>query len=289
MGIDPEKVKGLSYTEMQPMSAIAEKAYGVDKNTQERLLQAEIAEKGREASLAQTRAMFGDRKETKLDEQQNKLYQEQLARYDKGLSGRAGGLGKEDIKVNSAIHARNLIEGSRDPKTGEISLNQIQSPELALSLANIVSGGSTGASLETFRAMQPQALSQDIKTKIGYIFGKPMDVMPKDWVNQLTHMLDRQGTTAEDLRDKYYEDIGKSANPGLHKDLIDKAAETKRGNSYREIFGIKKGEGGTNVKVPPPPGDETGTVPTITNQADYDKLASGASYIDSQGQKARKK
>lgn len=183
----------------------------------------------------------------KENQHQDALETKEQARFDKITSNRSGGLGRESGKVDSAIHARNLIEGARNPKTGQVELNQIQSPELALALSNIVSGSSGGTgNVETFKAMQPQALSKTIKEKIGYLFGEPVDVMPKAWTDQLTHMLDRQGTTAEDLRDKYMDDFAKTSNSGLNPERMKKFIDTKRGNSYREIFKIPKGEGGIN-------------------------------------------
>ena len=179
----------------------------------------------------------------KEEQHQDALEKQQRDRYDKEFSNRSGGIGLQDTKVNAAIHARQLIEGSRNPQTGEIEANQLTSPELAMTLANIVSG-SSNANLETFNAMQPQALSADIQKKIGYLFGKPVKVLPKEWADQLVHMLDRQGVTSEKLRDKYFDDIDKTAPSKLAKERRDYLKELHRGNSYRDTFGIKEGDSG---------------------------------------------
>ena len=157
-----------------------------------------------------------------------------------GRSAAGMGFKTQDAKVNSAIHARELIEGSRDPKTGEVNINQIQSPELAQSIASIVSGGNA-PSLEAMKSMEPQALSADIQKRIGYIFGEPRAILPKEWVDNLIHMIDRQGTVSEDLRDTYLNQIKKIGKPSrLNPDRAKKIEDEAIGTSYKKRFGLDK-------------------------------------------------
>jgi hypothetical protein len=175
----------------------------------------------------------------KSDQQQAKLEQEHATRLSKVYSNRSGGLGLQDAKVNAAIHSRELIEGARDP-SGTVHINQITSPELAMSLASLVSGGNAPA-METIKNMTPEAMSGFIKSKIGFLFGKPVDVLPKAWVDSLTHQLDRQGLTSEALRDQ---ELG--ALKGLRPTQLDpKTAQILEDNmssempSYSQRYGLK--------------------------------------------------
>ncbi len=265
-GKDPSEFNGMNGTQIANVLPITEKMYAVNQETEAKKEVGKNAAEARieaaniganaqletaKATLALKESVFGNQ----MDKHQDQLEKNQVDRLDKGFSNRSGGLGLEDMKVNAAITAGNLLRGSRDPKTGQVNVNQLTAPEFALSLSNIISGGKNGGNIESFKAMQPQALSADIKSKIGYLLGKPVDVLPQQWVKALSDMLDRQGTTAEDLRDKYYEDINKTAPSQLDPDRLKRIMDVKRGNSYREAFGIQKGQNSPSGDTTPNPNE----------------------------------
>lgn len=187
------------------------------------------------------------------DQQQDKLEQNYRQALLKTISMRSGGLGMQDAKLNAAIHARQLIDGAPKDKNGNLEINQMVSPELALTLANIVSG-STSTSLEVFKNMNPDTLYKSVQSSIGHITGKPVNVLTPEWQQSIKHMLDRQGLTSEALRDKYIEGI-KSMRPTT---LDPKRAETlekaELGSSYAETFGLNKQ--GKNPSAPTQPGTD---------------------------------
>jgi len=177
--------------------------------------------------------------EDKLSKQQDLLEQQYRVLRTKVLSNRSGGIGLQDAKVNAAVHARQLIEGATDPKTGKIDINQVTSPELAISLASLVSGGNAPA-LETIKTMTPTALSGYIKSQVGYIFGEPVDVLPQEWAQTLKHMIDRQALTSEALRDSYMEQLKTKRPTGLEKQRADMLESDGMGVSYADTFGLPR-------------------------------------------------
>lgn len=176
---------------------------------------------------------------TKEEQQQDKLEQAYRVLRTKALSNRSGGLGLQDAKVNAAVHARQLIDGATDPKTGQININQITNPELAMSLASLVSGGNAPA-LETIREMTPQSLQGYVKSQIGYLFGKPVDVLPQEWAQNLKHMIDRQALTSEALRDNYMEQLKSQRPTRLATERASQLESQDLGTSYADTFGLPK-------------------------------------------------
>jgi hypothetical protein len=223
-------------------------------------IQTEAAAALKEASLAQRQsemAQRGEEKKTdqeirresiaahegqrdfnvglKEQQQQDKLeeqYRNQLSRY----LPRNPNFRLQDQKVNAAVHSRQLFEGSRD-ENGDVHLNQITSPEVALTLATLTSGKTT-TNLEEFKAMKVQALQTKIKEMIGFIVGKPVDIIPKEWTENLLHMIDRQGVISEGLRDKYLEQYKKAKPTSLDPDRAANVEKIEVGSSYSEMFGM---------------------------------------------------
>ncbi len=220
-----------SKPDFQKMSA---KAIGDKLPLIDTMMKAQAAKDTKQLGMEQTKLMRDQNNSFKDAQQQAKLEQEHATRLSKIYSNRSGGLGLQDAKVNAAIHSRELIEGARD-KDGSVHINQITSPELAMSLASLVSGGNAPA-VETIKSMTPEALSGYIKSRIGFLFGKPVDVLPKAWVESLTHQLDRQGLTSEALRNQEL-----TALKGLRPTRLDPTtAQTIENNFSSELPSYSK-------------------------------------------------
>jgi hypothetical protein len=142
----------------------------------------------------------------------------------------------QDQKVASAIHTRQAFEGSRD-ENGNLHLNQITTPESALALATLVSGKTT-TNLEEFKAMSPQSLYSEVKKAVGFITGKPTDILTKEWADNIQHMIDRQGVISEGIRDKYLEQYRKFKPSRLEPDRAATIESTEIGPSYSQMFGM---------------------------------------------------
>ncbi len=123
----------------------------------------------------------------------------------KQVSYRSGSIGLQDLKVSQAIHARQLLNQAYDQKTGNFDVTQVPYGELSESLGSLLAG-STGSSEGRINALKQRTAAGDINGIGTYIFGKPTNAAPQDILKQLVSMIDRQGTTAEDIRDG---DIGR--------------------------------------------------------------------------------
>lgn len=119
----------------------------------------------------------------------------------KELSNRSGGLGLQDQKVNQAIHLRSLFDQYYDPKTGNYNVPEVQYAELAMGLANLVSGSNT-VSDSTRDAIMQKTAAGDFKGAITYITGNPQNGTTQEVLKNLKDSIDRQGAVAEDLRDQ---------------------------------------------------------------------------------------
>lgn len=160
------------------------------------------------------------------------------------LKGRSSGVSLQNLKVDSAIHAKELMEGARNPQTGKIELNQVQLPELAMTLTNLITGSNT-STLEQFRDMKPSTLKGYIAQKASFISGKPLDVSTPDWVDSLGHILDRQGKVSEDLRDNALMGLKQRVHasyPDWYKTHGDEYFKSQFGNSYQKKYLDKPAE-----------------------------------------------
>jgi hypothetical protein len=106
----------------------------------------------------------------------------------------------QNAKVSASVHAMNLLDQAKG-SNGKYDVNQLQSPELAMTLANLVSG-SNSHTIEEFRAMNPETLQKTVASAIGYFTGKPQTVLSQEWAQTMHHAIARQAIASEDLRDK---------------------------------------------------------------------------------------
>ena len=173
-------------------------------------------------------------------------------------------------KVSQAAHAMSLIEQATDPKTGQINLNQVQSPELAMTMANLVSG-SNSHTQEEFRAMSPKALQTTMNDLLSKLGGKPTNHLTQDWAKNFKETIVRQGLRSQQLRDEsgYQEGPLESVTAGL--DITDE-------DKQKMLEGMKKVGFDFKGKYATPE-----NVPKVTDQASYAKIPSGGHYYDPQG------
>ena len=167
---------------------------------------------------------------------QGKL-EKQYADYKmKALSNRSGGLGLQDSKVNQAIDLRRLINQYYDPKTGQFIIPPSQHSELALGLARLLSPtGQVG--IELMRELK-QATGREALSKVLIAAGAdpaqvggPTQSVAKMFIDSV----DRQGETAEQLRDQYQQYISDNAPVDLDPN---RKAKHDRGrlNSFNDFL-----------------------------------------------------
>lgn len=170
---------------------------------------------------------------------QSSLLQNAKAEFDKQLSNRSGGLGLQDAKVNQAGHLRTMINQNSkiDPKTGQVNYNfpeNIQG-ELVLGLANLVSGSNVG-NVEELKSLTPKTARGDWAHVMSYWTGAPLPATPQAFAKQLVDQIDRQGETAQQMRDTYHSQFAASLDPTLNEDkrnMLTKAGRGVRFEDYR--------------------------------------------------------
>lgn len=134
------------------------------------------------------------------DKNQQALEKQYATTLKTALSNRSGGLGLQDQKVNQAIHLRALLDQYKD-KNGNYTVPQVQYAELAMGLANLVSGTNSVSDSARESIMQ-KTLKGDIAGAIGYVTGSPVTGTTNDIMKNLADSIDRQGKVAEDLRNE---------------------------------------------------------------------------------------
>lgn len=135
------------------------------------------------------------------DKNQQKLEKDYATTLIKELSNRSGGLGLQDQKVNQAIHLRALLDQYKDPKTGVYNVPAAQYSELAMGLANLISG--SGAVSDSAReSINTKTAAGDIKGALTYVTGTPFNGTTQEVLSNLADSIDRQGKVAEDLRNQ---------------------------------------------------------------------------------------
>lgn len=167
-------------------------------------------------------------------QRQDKLEQRATQLVTKAVQNRSGGVGLQDNKVNAAIHARELINQAYNPETGQYDVTQVPYGELAESLGSLLSGG-TGSSEGRINSLKQRTAQGDLNGALSYITGKPSNATSQDAIKQLVHMIDRQGTVSEDLRDSYVKELKKlPVFNELEPDRAQALLDTNVGNSFKE-------------------------------------------------------
>ncbi len=130
LGKDATSMQGLSATKIAELLPTVEKFAGTLEAGKSRVASAEIAEKGREASLAQTRMMFGDR----MDMQNQKQWTDFMQKNDPATaSGRTvvGQLGRANMQAQRAL----------DMLTSQKDITKEEAGSVMGDMAGIFAGG----------------------------------------------------------------------------------------------------------------------------------------------------
>lgn len=164
----------------------------------------------------------------------------------KVLSYRSGGLGIQDAKVNQAVDLRTLADQYKDPQTGEYNIPPSQHAELILGLAKLLSptGVVAQAQLDELKAKtQREGVSKTL-IYLGFdpqVVGGPT----KSVIRMLVDSIDRQGLTAEKLRDKYINGSKELVPKGLDSEEAKRLAKVSLTNSFADY--LKQSEGKTTA------------------------------------------
>lgn len=142
---------------------------------------------------------------TNSDSNQNKLEQQYRTALLKTISSRSGELGIQSAKVDQAIHLQSLLDQYKD-KDGNYNVPKAQYAELAMGLANLVSG-TNGVTEGAREAIMQKTAAGDLKGAITYITGTPQSGSTQDVINNIADSIARQGQIAESLRDQLVKQI----------------------------------------------------------------------------------
>ena len=112
-------------------------------------------------------------------------------------------IGVQDNKVNAAVHARQLISDSYDPKTGNYNITQLPFNELTELVGSLLSGG-TGSSEGRIDALRQNTLYAQYQKAVSYIIAHPTEANSQDMIKQVVGIIDRQGEVSEKLRDNEF-------------------------------------------------------------------------------------
>lgn len=132
---------------------------------------------------------------------QDRLYNQAVSDIvNKQASARYSNIGVQDAKTNAALHARQLIDGAFDPKTGQYNITQVPYGELTETLGSIL-GGTGGSSEGRIDALKQKTLLGQINNSIAYLTSNPTNANSQTVIKQLVSMIDRQGLESSHIRD----------------------------------------------------------------------------------------
>ena len=142
----------------------------------------------------------------------------------------------QNNKVSSALHAMNLIDQATRPD-GTMDINQMTSPELAMTMANLISGGNSHT-VEEFRSMNPPSLGKNIAELSGQLLNRPVPVLSQEWAQQIKQTIGRQGAMSQKIRDKsgYQGSIYNAVSAGQHVAPEDSVRIMSSLNNYGPKF-----------------------------------------------------
>lgn len=147
---------------------------------------------------------------------QGKLEKQYSDMRMKALSNRSGGLGLQDSKVNQAVDLRKLINKYYDSTSGDFNVPPSQHAELALGLARLVSPtGQVG--IDLLHELRQGTGREAIAKALIYAGADPAEVggPTQNVAKMFIDSVDRQGQTAEQLRDQYMRYISDNAPTDL--------------------------------------------------------------------------
>lgn len=174
---------------------------------------------------------------TKSEDKQDKLEKEYADRLQKVVSFRSGGLGLQDSKVNQAIDLRTLLNQYYDPKTGDFNVPPAQHSELALGLARLVSPQGT-VPIELEKQLRQSTGREALANALIYAGADPAQIggPTQSVMKMFKDSIDRQGATAERLRDQYISGL-KGLKPGsLSQDRADRLNKSQMVSSFNDLL-----------------------------------------------------
>lgn len=149
------------------------------------------------------------------------------------LSNRSGGLGLQDAKVNSSVHALNILDQSFDPKTGEVKVPPQIQADLAANIANTISGTSV-TSEQMRQELQFHSVYGDWNKTMQYLTGLPKNTLPKDMFKYLAETIVRQGRISQKLRDNYIDKSKELFPSGLNPETKERLKKVNISNDFEE-------------------------------------------------------
>ncbi len=234
LGKKPEDLAGMSLTQIDKAFPIWKEALNNEQAKELKQMQLEYLKASKSAAASQ-----------KQTESQDALEKQQRDRMDKITSNRSAGLGLQDGKVNQSLHLLQLMDQYKNPD-GTYSIPPAQYEELAIGLANLVSG-STTATDSMIKGIKQKTAQGDLAGALTYVTGKNYSGSSTDIFKNLRDTLERQGTASEKMRDKYMKDFVDTAPKDLEPARLQRLASVERGNSVREYLKDNGGNAGTNA------------------------------------------
>ncbi len=199
---------------------------------------------------------------------QQALEQQYRQVLSKEFSARTGALGIENGKVSQANHLNSLVEAYYDPKTGNYNIPTAQYAELAIGLANMVSG--TGQSSDADRAeIKSKTAAGDLKGALQYVTGTPQNGNTQDIIKNLVDSIDRQAETATRNRQAALDDMKAQAPTDLDPARVDKLNQSTKMVGYEGQDRVSKTNVDAYVKANPGEAENIAKlyeVPGATNQ-----------------------
>lgn len=157
----------------------------------------------------------------------------------KQLSNRSGGLGLQDSKVNQAIDLRQMINQNYNPKTDTYNIPPALHSELVLGLARLISpNGQIGIQME--QELKTKTAKEGLAKMYTYFTGVPVSGAPQDVIKMFIHSIDRQGDTAEALRDKYNEQMRNLMPTQLNDEVKQKLISQEMGSKFTDYKNPRK-------------------------------------------------
>lgn len=215
-----------------------------------------------------------DANSTSSDKVQQKLEQQYRQVLSKEFSSRTGALGVENAKVNQANHLNSLFSQYYDPKTGNYNIPQSQYAELAIGLANLVSGSGQATEGTINNIMQATAKGK-LNQAISYATGMPQNGSTQAVFKNLIDSVDRQAETATQNREAALQNMRDQAPTDLDPSRIDKLNKSTEMVPYAGVDRIAKSKVDNYVKANPKEADKVAKlyeVPGATDEDIYEYL-----------------
>lgn len=169
--------------------------------------------------------------------QQDALEKQYADRLQKVVSFRSGGLGLQDSKVDQAIDLRTLMNQYYDPKTDTYNVPPAQHSEIALGLARLVSPQGT-VPIELEKQIRQSTGREALAQALIYAGADPAQVggPTQSVVKMFKDSIDRQGNTAERLRDQYINGLKGLKPTSLSQDRVDRLNKAELTSSYSDFL-----------------------------------------------------